>query len=123
MLFSQQSSFRKLHSVLTCLLKCTNDWYLNINNGLYTSVIFIDLKKAFDTVNHDILLKRLELYGARNKELSWFHSYLSNRMQCSKVNGTLSKFEKVICGVPKGSCLGPLLFILYQNDIQLSLKH
>ena len=69
MLFSRQSSFRKLHSVLTCLLKCTNDWYLNIDSGRYTSVTFINLKKAFDTVNHDILLQKLELYGVRNKEL------------------------------------------------------
>ena len=72
MLFLRQSSFRKLHSVLTCLLKCTDDWYLNIDSGKYTSVTFNDLKKAFDTVNHDFLLKKLELYGARNKELGWF---------------------------------------------------
>ena len=121
--FSRQSRFRRLHSVLTCLLKCTNDWYLNIDSGQYTSVTFIDLKKAFDTVNHDILLKKFGLYGARNKDLGWFHSYLSSRMQCCKVNGTLSRFEKVTCSVPQGSCLGSLLFILYINDLPLSLKH
>ena len=123
MLFSRQSSFRKLHSVLTFLLKCTNVWYLNIDSGQYTLVTFIELKKAFDAVNRDILLKKLELYGARSKELGWFPSYLSNGMQCCKVNGKLSKFERNAVGVPQGSCLGPLLFILYINYLPLSLKH
>ena len=67
------------HSVLTCLLKCTNDWYLNSETSEYTAVTFIDLKKAFDTVNHDILVQKLEHYGDRNKEIRWFHSYLTNR--------------------------------------------
>ena len=74
LLFSQQSSFRLLHSVLTCLLKCTNDWYLNLENSEYTAVTFIDLKKAFDTVNHDILIQKLEHYGVKNKEICWFRS-------------------------------------------------
>ena len=80
-----------LHSVLTCLLKCTNDWYLNVDKGKFTSVTFIDLKKAFDTVNHEILLKKLYLYGIREKEFRWFRSYLSNRKQCCKVNGQMSE--------------------------------
>ena len=123
LLYSQQSSFRLLHSVLTCLLKCTNDWYLNIENGTYTSVTFIDLKKAFDTVNHEILINKLKLYGVAGKELRWFQSYLSNRKQCCKVNGKLSDLGEVTCGVPQGSCLGPLLFIIYINDLPLSIKH
>ena len=86
LLFSQQSSFRLLHSVLTCLLKCTNDWYLNLENSEYTAVTFIDLKKAFDTVNHDILIQKLEHYGVQNKEIRWFRSYLTNRKQCCKEN-------------------------------------
>ena len=68
-------------------------------------------------------LKKMELYGARNNELSWFQSYLSNRLQCCKVNGKLSKLETVTCGVAQGSCLGPVLFILYLNDLLLSVQH
>ena len=123
LLFSQQSSFRLLHSVLTCLLKCTNNWYLNLENSEYTAVTFIDLKKAFDTVNHDILIQKLEHYGVQNKEIRWFRSYLTNRKQCCKVNGQLSDLESITTGVPQGSCLGPLLFIIYVNDLHFSLRH
>ena len=68
------------HSLLTSLLHCTNDWYLDINKGQYKSVAFIDLKKAFDTVDHQILLKKLHVYGIQGKEYLWFLSYLK---QCS----------------------------------------
>ena len=91
LLYSKQLGFRMLHAVLACLLKCTNDWYLNIDKGKFTSVTFIDLKKAFDTANHEILLKKLYLYGIREKEFRWFRSYLSNRKQCCKVNGQMSE--------------------------------
>ena len=76
--FSGQSGFRALHSVLTCLLKCTNDWYMNFDKGLFTGVILIDLKKAFDTVDHNILIAKLCHYGVVGNELDWFKSYLSN---------------------------------------------
>ena len=123
LLFSQQSSFRLQHSVLTCLLKCTNDLYLNSEKSEYTAVTFIDLKKAFDTVNHDILVQKLEHYGVKNKEIRWFHSYLTNRKQCCKVIGQLSDLELIETAVPQGSCLGPLLFIIYVNDLHFSLRH
>ena len=71
-----QSGFRTLHSVATCLLKCTSDWYLNMDKGQYTAMIFVDLKKAFDTVNHEILLKRLKKYGVIGSENVWFASFL-----------------------------------------------
>ena len=89
----------------------------------HTSVTFIDLKKAFDTVNHEILLKKVYLYGIKDNEFCWFRSYLSHRKQCCKVVGQISTHEDITCGVPKGSCLGPLLFLLCINDLHLSLNH
>ena len=123
LLFSNQSAFRLLHSVVTCLLASTNDWYVNMDNGKYTANVFIDLKKAFDTVDHDILLNKLLRYGIRDLEHSWFVSYLNNRRQFCKVNGALSHIKDVTCGVPQGSCLGPLLFLIYINDLPRALHN
>ena len=91
LLFSNQSALRLLHSVVTSLLASTNDWYVNMDNGKYTANIFIDLKKAFDTIDHDILLNKLLRYGIKDLEHSWFVSYLKNRRQFCKVNGALSQ--------------------------------
>ena len=121
-LTSDQFGFRALHSSATCLLKCTDDWYSGMDEGLLTGLISIDLKKAFDTVDHEILCQKLEHYGVVGKELSWFKSYLSNRKQYCRINGVDSNVNDINVGVPQGSCLGPLLFLLYINDLPCIVK-
>ena len=83
----------------------------------YTLSVFIDLSKAFDVIDHSILIYKLKYYGVRGKCLNWFESYLSNRQQFTVVNGTNSKYNTVGCGVPQGSILGPFLFLIYVNDL------
>ena len=88
-----------------------------VDKGNYGCGVFIDLKKAFDTMNHSISLKKLELYGVRGIPLQWFWSYLSGRQQHVSVAGNLSETLEISCGVPQGSVLGSLLFLLYINDL------
>ena len=104
-IYRKQSGFRSLHSVVTCLLSNTIDWHFHLDQGMCTGIVFVDLKKAFDTVDHDILLEKLSHYGIKNTEHKWFSSYLGNRRQCCRVNGITSNFENITCGVPQDHAL------------------
>ena len=124
LLGEKQYGFRslELHSTATALSKTMNHWLINIDKGNQNSVVFLDIKKAFDTVNRRILLDKLERYGIKDQELNFFESCLSNRMQCCNVSGQTSSFRVITCGVPQGSTLGSLLFIIYLNDLPLAVK-
>ena len=112
-----QSGFRTKHSTVTSLIRFTDFCYDQISKSKYVGMVALDLRKAFDTVDHNILLSKLQLYGFNTTPVGWFKSYLSDRTQLCCINGANSETKIVTCGVPQGSILGPLLFIIYINDI------
>ena len=122
-IYKLQFGFREHHSTTHALINLTEEIRSSLDNNIFACGIFIDLQKAFDTVDHKILLSKLEHYGIRGISNNWFKSYLSNRKQHVSINGFLSSETVMRYGVPQGSVLGPLLFLIYINDLNVAIKY
>ena len=120
---SKQGGFRPGYSTISKTAFYINDLYEAMNKNELTISVCIEAMKAFDTVNHEILLKKIKYFGIIGKNARWIENYLSDRKQCTYANNKLSNEEIITCGVPQGSVCGPLLFLLYINDISKVLSN
>ena len=117
LLYNNQFGFRRNHSTYMALIQLVNNITSAIDNRESTAGVFLDLSKAFDTIDHHILHNNLDHHGIRGHSFNWVSSYLTNRMQLVQFTSACSQPEPIVCGIPQGSILGPLLFIIYINNL------
>ena len=119
----EQHGFVPKKSTVSNLIECLNDWTLNFDNNLATNIVYLDYSKCFDKVCHNKLLHKMKTYGITGSAFNWLESFLVNRVQHVKINGSLSPAARVESGVPQGTVLGPILFLIYSADLPQVVSH
>ena len=122
LLHPNQSGFRENHSCQTALTHLVEHWLHNINSNKFNGVLFVDFRKAFDVISHDLLLRKLSIYGVSSSTLAFLSSYLADRHQRVYAHSRRSSLLRLKHGVPQGSVLGPLLVSICVNDLPLYLR-
>ena len=120
---AHQHAYRKGHSTATVLTQMTDDWLIEIDAGKIVGSVLLNFSAAFDILDHRLLVNKLCCYGFDKGSIAWINSYLTNRKYCVYFNGGFSEMRVMSCGVPQGSCLGPLLFSIFTNDLPLILNN
>ena len=121
LLYNLQSAFQPDHTTETALIKLTDELLFNMDNNMVTGLAFVNFRKTFNVINHLLLPKKLSINEANNLSLKWFGSYLTSRKQYVRINVCCSTSKQLLQGVPQGLILGPIFFLLFVNNMPLSI--